>query len=76
MSYLTFSSLGSSGGMCSQLQSYASLLAVAKANNKQILETKEIKLELSGVSIEIEESKESLLAAIKLLESRLDLFRV
>ena len=44
--------------------------------DKQILETKEIKLELSGVSIEIEESKESLLAAIKLLESRLDLFRV
>lgn len=37
MSYLTFSSLGSSGGMCSQLQSYASLLAVAKANNKQIV---------------------------------------
>tara|TARA_B100001094_G_scaffold328346_1_gene388562 strand:- start:1735 stop:2625 length:891 start_codon:yes stop_codon:yes gene_type:complete len=40
MSYLTFSSLGSSGGMCSQLQSYASLLAVAKANNKEIVFSK------------------------------------
>ena len=37
MSYITFSSLGESGGMCSQLQSYASLLAVAKANNKEIV---------------------------------------
>ena len=37
MSYITFSSLGESGGMCSQLQSYASLLAVAKANNKKIV---------------------------------------
>jgi len=31
---------------------------------------------MSGVKLEVEESKESLLAAIKLLESRLDLFRV
>ena len=37
MSYITFSSLGESGGMCSQLQSYASLLAVAKSNNKEIV---------------------------------------
>ena len=37
MSYITFSNLGASGGMCSQLQSYASLLAVAKANNKEIV---------------------------------------
>ena len=37
MSYITFSTLGESGGMCSQLQSYASLLAVAKANNKEIV---------------------------------------
>ena len=35
-----------------------------------------VKLEMSGVKLEVEESKESLLAAIKLLESRLDLFRV
>ena len=40
MSYITFSSLGESGGMCSQLQSYASLLAVAKANNKEIVFSK------------------------------------
>ena len=37
MSYITFSTLGESGGMCSQLQSYASLLAVAKANDKEIV---------------------------------------
>ena len=40
MSYITFSSLGESGGMCSQLQSYASLLAVAKANNKEVVFSK------------------------------------
>ena len=40
MSYITFSSLGESGGMCSQLQSYASLLAVAKANNKEVVLSK------------------------------------
>ena len=40
MSYITFSSLGESGGMCSQFQSYASLLAVAKANNKEIVFSK------------------------------------
>ena len=37
MSYITFSNLGESGGMGSQLQSYASLTAVARANNKQIV---------------------------------------
>ena len=43
MSYITFSNLGASGGMCSQLQSYASLLAVAKANNKEIVFAKSMK---------------------------------
>ena len=37
MGYITFSTLGESGGMCSQLQSYAGLLAVAKSNNKKIV---------------------------------------
>ena len=37
MGYITFSTLGESGGRCSQLQSYASLLAVAKANNKEVV---------------------------------------
>ena len=36
MNYITFSNLGQSGGMCSQLQSYTSLCAVAKANNLTI----------------------------------------
>ena len=38
--------------------------------------SKDLRLELSGVQLDVEESRESLLAAIKLLESRLDLFRV
>ena len=42
----------------------------------EFIQSKDIKLEMSGVKLEVEESKESLLAAIKLLESRLDLFRV
>jgi hypothetical protein len=37
MNYITFSNLGGSGGLCSQLQIYAGLLAVAKANNKKIV---------------------------------------
>ena len=37
MSYITMTGLGQSGGLCSQLQTYASLIAVAKANNKKIV---------------------------------------
>ena len=51
MSYITFSSLGSSGGMCSQLQSYASSLAVAKANNKQLVFSKSMFNEGCGIKI-------------------------
>jgi hypothetical protein len=35
--YLTLSDMGSSGGLCSQLQIYAGMLAVAKANNMEIV---------------------------------------
>ena len=31
--YITLKEMGSSGGLCSQLQIFASLVAVAKANN-------------------------------------------
>lgn len=41
MSYITMTGLGQSGGLCSQLQTYASLLAVAKANNKKLVFTQE-----------------------------------
>jgi hypothetical protein len=41
MSYITMTGLGQSGGLCSQLQTYASLAAVAKANNKKIVFTEE-----------------------------------
>lgn len=37
MSYITMSGLGQSGGLCSQLQTYASLLSVAKANGKEVV---------------------------------------
>jgi hypothetical protein len=37
MSYITLAEMGSSGGLCSQLQIYAALKAVAKANNKKIV---------------------------------------
>lgn len=39
-------------------------------------QSKDLKLQLNGINIDVEESRESILAAIKLLESRLDLFRV
>ena len=51
MSYITFSSLGESGGMCSQLQSYASLLSVAKANNKEIVFAKSMFDKGCGIKI-------------------------
>lgn len=35
--YLTLSDMGGSGGLCSQLQIYASMLAVAKANDMEIV---------------------------------------
>jgi hypothetical protein len=34
--YITLKEMGSSGGLCSQLQIFASLVAVAKANNLKI----------------------------------------
>ncbi len=42
MSYITLADMGSSGGLCSQLQIYASLAAVAKANNKTIVFSQEM----------------------------------
>ena len=42
MSYITMAEMGSSGGLCSQLQIYAGLKAVAEANNKTILFSEEM----------------------------------
>jgi hypothetical protein len=42
MSYITLAEMGSSGGLCSQLQIYSGLLAVAKANNKKIVFAEEM----------------------------------
>lgn len=42
MSYITLAEMGSSGGLCSQLQIYSGLLAVAKANNKTVVFAEEM----------------------------------
>lgn len=42
MSYITLKDMGSSGGLCSQLQIFASLQAVARANNKTIVFSQEM----------------------------------
>ena len=47
MSYITLDNMGGSGGLCSQLQIYASLLAVAKANGKKLVFTQK---NLDGIS--------------------------
>jgi len=47
MSYITMTNLGQSGGLCSQLQTYASLAAIATLNNKKIVFAKE---DLEGVT--------------------------
>lgn len=41
MSYITMTGLGQAGGLCSQLQIFASLLAVARANNKKVVFTQD-----------------------------------
>ncbi len=50
--YLTLSDMGSSGGLCSQLQIYASMLAVAKANNMEIAFSENM-IKNKGVGIRI-----------------------
>jgi hypothetical protein len=44
--------------------------------NKDLIDYKDLKLQLSGVNLDVEESKESIMAAIKLLEARLDLYGI
>ena len=44
--------------------------------NKDLIAYQDLKLQLSGVNLEVEESKESIMAAIKLLEARLDLYGI
>jgi hypothetical protein len=50
--YLTLSDMGSSGGLCSQLQIYAGMLAVAKANNTEIVFSENM-IKNTGVGIRI-----------------------
>ena len=50
--YLTLDNMGGSGGLCSQLQIYASLLAVAKHNNMDVVFSKKM-IEENGVGIRI-----------------------
>jgi hypothetical protein len=50
--YLTLSDMGSSGGLCSQLQIYAGMLAVAKSNNMEIAFSENM-IKNTGVEIRI-----------------------
>lgn len=50
--YLTLKNMGGSGGLCSQLQIYASMLSVAKANDMEIVFSKDM-IENIGVGIRI-----------------------
>ena len=50
--YLTLSDMGNSGGLCSQLQIYAGMLAVAKSNNMEIAFSENM-IKNKGVGIRI-----------------------
>ena len=50
--YLTLKDMGSSGGLCSQLQIYASMLAVAEANDMEIVFSEDMVKNI-GVGIRI-----------------------
>jgi hypothetical protein len=51
MSYITLAEMGSSGGLCSQLQIYSGLMSVAKANNKTIVFSEEMLTHGVGIRI-------------------------
>jgi hypothetical protein len=51
MSYITLAEMGSSGGLCSQLQIYSGLMSVAKANNKTIVFSEEMLTHGVGIRV-------------------------
>jgi hypothetical protein len=51
MSYITLAEMGSSGGLCSQLQIYSGLMSVAKANDKTIVFSEEMLTHGVGIRV-------------------------
>ena len=65
MSYITLSKMGSSGGLCSQLQIFAGLSAVAKANNMKIVFSKEM---LEGELVKYPHTQEDVQTYIRIFD--------
>jgi len=65
MKYITLKNMGSSGGLCSQLQIFAGLKAVAKANNMKIAFSKEM---IEGKSIKYPPTGEPLQTCIRIFD--------
>jgi hypothetical protein len=65
MKYITLKDMGSSGGLCSQLQIFAGLKAVAKANNMKIAFSKEM---IEGQLIKYPPTGEPLQTCIRIFD--------
>tara|TARA_R110001583_G_scaffold43687_1_gene138875 strand:- start:37 stop:936 length:900 start_codon:yes stop_codon:yes gene_type:complete len=65
MKYITLKDMGSSGGLCSQLQIFSGLKAVAKANNMKIVFSKEM---IEGKSITYPPTGEPLQTRIRIFD--------
>lgn len=65
MRYITLKDMGSSGGLCSQLQIFASLQAVAKANNMKIAFSKEM---IEGESVRYPHTQEIMQTCIRIFD--------
>ena len=65
MRYITLSKLGASGGLCSQLQIFAGLSAVAKANNMKIAFSQEM---LEGELVKYPHTQEDIQTYIRIFD--------
>ena len=65
MRYITLKDMGSSGGLCSQLQIFASLQAVAKANNMTIVFSENM---IKGVASKYIHTNEDIQLAIRIFD--------
>jgi len=65
MGYITLSKMGASGGLCSQLQIFAGLSAVAKANNMKIAFSKEM---LQGELVKYPHTQEDVQTYIRIFD--------
>jgi hypothetical protein len=65
MKYITLKDMGSSGGLCSQLQIFASLQAVAKANNMKIAFSEEM---IRGQTVKYPHTQEEMQTSIRVFD--------